>query len=245
MDDRQFDALVMRLTQTRLSRLQAVRRAAASALICLAGVSLSTDESAAKPQQRRAQHEGNGRKRGNDKKAKKNANLALCHQPGTPAEKTILVAPDAVPGHLRHGDTLGPCGHIITQPPPPAGGCTPLLQVCWPEWLGGNPCCDANADCLYVNADVPAFFCLDDSKTGCTSDADCVKRFSDPNIACLPHYAATCRSGVSRCCQRRTCDPNHQCAQGAVCCASGGSFPDAVCCAAGQICNTITGCVTQ
>ena len=33
----------------------------------------------------------------------------LCHQPGTPAEQTIEVPQSAAPGHLGHGDTIGPC----------------------------------------------------------------------------------------------------------------------------------------
>ena len=35
--------------------------------------------------------------------------VTICHKPGTPAEKTLEVPPQAVPGHLGHGDTLGPC----------------------------------------------------------------------------------------------------------------------------------------
>jgi len=33
----------------------------------------------------------------------------LCHKPGTPAEKTLVVDDPAVPAHLGHGDDLGPC----------------------------------------------------------------------------------------------------------------------------------------
>ena len=35
--------------------------------------------------------------------------VTICHKPGTPAEKTLRVPPQAVPGHLNHGDTRGPC----------------------------------------------------------------------------------------------------------------------------------------
>jgi hypothetical protein len=35
--------------------------------------------------------------------------VTICHKPGTKAQKTLQVPPDAVPGHLGHGDTLGPC----------------------------------------------------------------------------------------------------------------------------------------
>jgi len=35
--------------------------------------------------------------------------VTICHKPGTPAEKTLQVPAQAVPGHLGHDDTLGPC----------------------------------------------------------------------------------------------------------------------------------------
>lgn len=34
---------------------------------------------------------------------------AICHKPGTSAEKTLVIAQSAVPAHLRHGDALGEC----------------------------------------------------------------------------------------------------------------------------------------
>lgn len=36
--------------------------------------------------------------------------VAICHKPGTPAERTIHVALPAVPAHAGHGDYLGECG---------------------------------------------------------------------------------------------------------------------------------------
>lgn len=35
--------------------------------------------------------------------------VAICHRPGTPIQRTLFVAQSAVPGHLGHGDTLGEC----------------------------------------------------------------------------------------------------------------------------------------
>ena len=35
--------------------------------------------------------------------------VTICHKPGTPAEQTLTVDDDAVPGHLGHGDYLGAC----------------------------------------------------------------------------------------------------------------------------------------
>ena len=38
------------------------------------------------------------------------AKTKICHKPGTPAEKELMVPADAVAGHLAHGDRLGSCG---------------------------------------------------------------------------------------------------------------------------------------
>lgn len=38
-----------------------------------------------------------------------NGRVAICHKPGTPAEKTMTVPQSALKGHLGHGDTVGPC----------------------------------------------------------------------------------------------------------------------------------------
>jgi hypothetical protein len=45
--------------------------------------------------------------------------VTICHKPGTPAEMTLVVDDDAVPGHLGHGDYLGEC-----QPPVTTTGTT-------------------------------------------------------------------------------------------------------------------------
>lgn len=36
-------------------------------------------------------------------------NITICHKPGTPAEKTLVIPEPALNAHLRHGDTLGAC----------------------------------------------------------------------------------------------------------------------------------------
>jgi hypothetical protein len=48
--------------------------------------------------------------------------VEICHQPGTPAEKTMVIDEDDLAGHLGHGDSEGPCnpnswfeGLIITD----------------------------------------------------------------------------------------------------------------------------------
>ena len=35
--------------------------------------------------------------------------VIICHKPGTPAEKTMIVEPSALSGHLGHGDALNQC----------------------------------------------------------------------------------------------------------------------------------------
>jgi len=45
--------------------------------------------------------------------------VTLCHKPGTPAEKTLVLPSSAVTGHIGHGDVAGACG---TPPPPPVCG---------------------------------------------------------------------------------------------------------------------------
>ena len=35
--------------------------------------------------------------------------ITICHKPGTPAQKTLVLPESAIPGHLGHGDTLGLC----------------------------------------------------------------------------------------------------------------------------------------
>ncbi|HKQ75033.1 MAG TPA: hypothetical protein VJ810_15160 [Blastocatellia bacterium] len=38
------------------------------------------------------------------------SSVTVCHKPGTPAQKTLVIPQQALAGHLRHGDTVGPCG---------------------------------------------------------------------------------------------------------------------------------------
>lgn len=46
--------------------------------------------------------------------------VAVCHKPGTPAEKTLYVPESAVPGHIGHGDTPGECVPGEETPDPSA-----------------------------------------------------------------------------------------------------------------------------
>lgn len=36
--------------------------------------------------------------------------VAVCHKPGTPAQKTLFLPPPAARAHMGHGDTPGACG---------------------------------------------------------------------------------------------------------------------------------------
>jgi hypothetical protein len=42
--------------------------------------------------------------------------ITICHKPGTPAQKTLVLPESAIPGHLGHGDTLGPCLDLTPTP---------------------------------------------------------------------------------------------------------------------------------
>lgn len=35
--------------------------------------------------------------------------VTICHKPGTPAQKTLVIPVQALAGHLGHGDRIGPC----------------------------------------------------------------------------------------------------------------------------------------
>lgn len=45
--------------------------------------------------------------------AKPAGKVTLCHKPGTPAQKTLIVSANAVNGHLGHGDSLGACSECV------------------------------------------------------------------------------------------------------------------------------------
>lgn len=237
MDETQFAQICRALGSGR------TRRGAMGTLAALIGAGFplaSTLEAGAEDRK------NNNRNRNKNKRKNKDK-IPVCHCPaGKPGKcKTLWLLPPEVRDHLKHGDTVGQCGGELTQPPAVAGMCTPLLQICWPEWLGGNRCCDINAECVYVNADVPAFFCLDKNKNECSNDIECRSRFTDPNITCMKRFPATCREGVRQCCQRRTCDVDNHCAGEPACCNSGATLLQSVCCAPGQICDPAFGCRTN
>jgi hypothetical protein len=67
--------------------------------------------------------------------------VTICHRPGTPVEHTITVADDAVPGHLAHGDYLGPCGGTVvtTTLTSPATTTVPITETVPPTTVTQPP----------------------------------------------------------------------------------------------------------
>lgn len=95
MDDQHFDDLVKRLTQTRLSRSAAVRGVLAGAVAGLTA--------AARAEETTARKRGKGKAK-RDVPAQAPTKVTICHK-----GQNLTVPEPAVPGHLQHGDTLGPC----------------------------------------------------------------------------------------------------------------------------------------
>lgn len=73
--------------------------------------------------------------------------VTICHKPGTPAEHTLVVDDDAVPGHLGHGDFLGPCTATppLTAPPgaTPPGAAAPAAAGASSAGAAGVPAAGA------------------------------------------------------------------------------------------------------
>jgi hypothetical protein len=86
MTEKEFDALIKRLSAVRLTRSETIRGLAAGAGAALTNAVLVTDNAKAQ--------KGKGKEK-----------VTLCHK----GRKTITVARPAVEAHLAHGDTEGPC----------------------------------------------------------------------------------------------------------------------------------------
>jgi hypothetical protein len=59
--------------------------------------------------------------------------ITICHKPDTPAQKTLVLPESAIPGHLGHGDTLGPCLELAPPPeivPTTAPTATVRITIC-------------------------------------------------------------------------------------------------------------------
>jgi hypothetical protein len=68
------------------------------------------------------------------------AKISICHKPGTPAEKLLMLPASAIPAHLGHGDLLGPCPEpaappTSTLPISPTAPITPTLVPTSTRWI--------------------------------------------------------------------------------------------------------------
>ncbi len=186
MDGQQFDAHVQRLTQVRLTRLDALRGLIASAAAGLTGATLIDDTDA-----KRAGKKGGKKKAKGKHKAKQAHNkVTHCHKPGTPDQATITVAKSQAKRYLNHGDTAGACA---TTPPPPSvcsgkNSPNPCFELD-ADTCGGTPggrSCRCGAD---INGNLACYenaYCNNPvSETPCASNADCVARGFPTGSVCF------------------------------------------------------------
>jgi hypothetical protein len=154
MDADRFDALSRSLAAVG-SRRRAVAALFGGALVASSG--LAAD----------AKRRGRGRRNGGRVQAQTHANggehgstrTTICHQPGTPDEKTLEVDDNALQGHLEHGDTDGPCGA--------SGASCPALT-------------DSGVECACVSTPNREFACAYTYCSGVVFDDTCL----DPNHPC-------------------------------------------------------------
>ncbi len=81
----------------------------------------------------------NLRGKGDVEAKKKKKKTTICHE-----GQTIEVSGKAKKGHLKHGDTLGPCAS--PPPPPPGAACAVGGKPCQGRCIPSNQCC-TNSDC--------------------------------------------------------------------------------------------------
>src|SRR5829696_6557187 len=145
MDGPTFDDLVKRLTQKRMTRVALLRGVVGSAVGGVAGATRA---------EARAQQ----------------PKITLCHKPGTPEERTIEVAEAAVPAHLRHNDTRGPCDG--------SDECTGVAD--------GTPCGGEGSGLRCCEGVCPSPTCLSatsDESSCCADVADCEARCCTGRVA--------------------------------------------------------------
>jgi hypothetical protein len=122
MDAARFDSLTKRLSDPQSRRRLlggALYGIVAGAAAAVSGERLGRSETEAKKQAKAA------RKKGGNTTRQGQPKVRLCHK-----GKTLTVAEPAVPAHLRHGDTIGPCE---ATPPPEcttAATCPVPPQLC-------------------------------------------------------------------------------------------------------------------
>jgi hypothetical protein len=210
MDTKRFDRLARRLSA------RTPRRDALLVLASLTG--LSRGAVAAKDKDRRKK-----RRRKNQTK------VPICH-----AGKTLVVASSAVPAHLKHGDTLGPCEVLSGSG---AAACVPVDQICNP--YSPNRCCGSTFS-NGIGCYPTAFPWLSVCSAGCHSTAECQEMFGSGDLECVTDFAVCPAAG--HCCRPKVCQGNPDCKGGGPCCSTLTGAKR--CCSAGQVCATFGGCAT-
>jgi hypothetical protein len=184
MDGLTFDALVQRLTQARLTRGALLRGVAASAVGGVTGATRA--EAIAQPKPK----------------------VTLCHE-----GRTIEIPEAAVPGHRKHGDTLGPCDTPTTTTTAAPDPCTGVEN--------GTPCGGEGSGLRCCNGVCPSPTCLsatDDESSCCADVADCEARCCTGGAA---EGCGVCSSGV--CCSGSDAGPcgrDSDCASGECLCST-------------------------
>ena len=216
MEDRQFDTLVKRLAQTRLSRLAVLHGLAASALAGVVGVAFPAVDGAAK-RRRRTRHRSKHTPRGHQRQKRHRQRKNQGQGPGAAVKK-----PKGFERLGKRCDHGQPCG-VYTECR--YGYCAPIKC-----WIGNKPVDDGT-----VNPDNPCQRCNalehNDAWTrwgtvrdGTTCPPD------DSGNPCLSTFIATCQDGV---CVTPPLADGTACGDDRVCC--GGA-----CCAPGQCCVGVT-----
>jgi hypothetical protein len=226
MDDRQFDALVKRVAQVRLSRLDALRGVAASALVGLAGVTLTADESAATPHRhgkdtRHGTGQGKATRHTTRRAHVRNdpPNDPLPPPPPTTTTPAPSCQPDCFSKNKQCGDNgcggiCGTCAPALTcggGGVPFKCGCTPTCEnkACGPDGCGGScGSCEGGASCVEATGQ-----CVGGEKGKCHSkkarqraqeEAEECEHAADD--ACFSVYegnlplAVTCALDLAKCC---------------------------------------------
>jgi len=191
MEAEHFDSLTKRLADLQSRRRLlggALRGIVVGAAVAVTGASLGLPETEAKKKAKA------GRKQGVKTAKKTEPKVTICHE-----GKTTKVDESAVPAHLRHGDTLGPC----KAPPPP---------ICAGTCSRKNPC---GPGCVCLDTGGVHRRCL--AQGTCSGIGDCGSGTCGAGCTCVnPGGRKTgCVSVVG--CPAGRCTSNTDCGSDCVC----------------------------